>query len=100
MDIGMLWYDDTKRTLDEKIARAVEHYKTKYGAVPTVCFVNPELLPKASGVELAGVQLRAARTVLMNHFWLGVGDAVVKNGNGNGGARGKSGNGPRRKHKV
>ena len=41
MDIGMLWYDDDhKRPIGEKVARAVEHYKTKYGVVPTVCFAN------------------------------------------------------------
>jgi hypothetical protein len=76
MDIGMLWYDDTKRDLDTKVARAVEHYKTKYGAVPTVCFVNPGVLAaKDSPETAAGLSLRPARTVLPNHFWIGVGEA-------------------------
>ncbi|MGH2522558.1 MAG: hypothetical protein ACRDH2_08645 [Anaerolineales bacterium] len=81
MDIGMLWYDDTKRDLPAKVARAVEHYKMKYGATPTVCFVHPDMLPNGSERELvAGVQLRAARAVLKNHFWIGVGDGAAKNG--------------------
>jgi hypothetical protein len=92
MDIGMLWYDDDhKRPIGEKVARAVEHYKAKYGVTPTVCFANPATLqdaPDAAG----GVQLRSARNVLVNHFWIGVGDAGT-NGNGKHGA---NGNGARR----
>ena len=86
MDIGMLWYDDTKRDLDTKVARAVEHYKTKYGAMPTVCFVNPALLAAKDGQvrpeTAAGLSLRPARTVLPNHFWIGVGEAGVAPSNG------------------
>jgi hypothetical protein len=88
MDIGMLWYDDdTKRPLDAKVASAVEYFKNKYGATPTVCFVHPSMLPAerarspestlsaAEGLRVsAGVQLRPMRTVMINHFWLGVGD--------------------------
>lgn len=84
MDIGMLWYDDTKRDLDTKVARAVEHYKTKYGATPTVCFVNPDLLTAKDGQAqpdmAAGLSLRPARTVLPNHFWIGVGETAQTNG--------------------
>lgn len=84
MDIGMLWYDDTKRDLDTKVARAVEHYKTKYGATPTICFVNPGLLAAKDGQArpetAAGLSLRPARTVLPNHFWIGVGEATQTNG--------------------
>ena len=86
MDIGMLWYDgDTKRTLDAKVASAVEYYRTKYGATPTVCFVHPSMLTSAQAAS-AGVQLRPARVVMVNHFWLGVGEntssAEPQRGNG------------------
>jgi len=77
MDIGMLWYDDdAKRKLGDKVARAAEYYKTKYGAMPTVCFVNPGMLTDAPEMT-AGVQLRPARSVLVNHFWVGVDDATT-----------------------
>lgn len=87
MDVGMLWFDDdAKRPLNDKVARAVEHYKTKYGATPTVCFVNPSMLSKDAPELAAGVQLRPARTVLFNHFWVGVGEASAlpetRNSNG------------------
>ena len=76
MEIGMLWFDDdAKRTLQEKVSRAVEHYRTKYGAAPNVCFVNPAMIP--GGPALAGgVQMRPAKSVMPNHFWLGVGEAT------------------------
>ena len=85
MDIGMLWYDDdNKRSLSEKVARAVDFYKTKYGSLPTVCFINPATLKDKAAPETAGgVQLRSARNVLVDHFWLGVGETNGKlSGNG------------------
>jgi hypothetical protein len=84
MDIGMLWYDDdNKRPFGEKVAHAVDYYKAKYGGVPTVCFVNPSAL-KDSPDTAAGVQIRAARNVMVDHFWLGVGET-----NGGGRANGR-----------
>jgi hypothetical protein len=97
MEIGMLWYDgDPKRSLDAKVASAVEYYKTKYGSAPTVCVVHPSMLAagetprqdsaasrreRSKGREVApkdlsalGVQLRTAPTILINHFWLGIGE--------------------------
>jgi hypothetical protein len=73
MDIGLLWYDDdAQRRLDERVARAVAHYRTRYGVLPTVCFVNPKMM--SEGPEMAaGVQLRPASTVMINYFWIGVG---------------------------
>ena len=35
----------------------------------------------------AGVQIRSARNVMLDHFWLGVGEA---NGNGNGHSNGRA----------
>ena len=78
MDTGMLWYDDTKRDLNSKLARAVEHYKTKYSDTPTLCFVNPAMLGKDVPDTAAGLALRPSRTVLPNHFWIGVGEVKTK----------------------
>jgi hypothetical protein len=76
MDIGMLWYDDdAKRRLDEKVARAVEFYRSKYGVQPTECYVHPGMLAEGQPATAAGVRLRPNRTVIKNHFWLGVGKA-------------------------
>ncbi len=75
MDVGMLWRDEAEgRTLDEKVARAADYYRRKYGAAPTVCVVNPRMLPPDADVA-GGLRLVGARTVQVNHFWLGVNDA-------------------------
>ena len=89
MDIGMLWFDDdAKRSLGDKVARAVDYYKTKYGTVPTICFVNPATLKTKDAPDTAGgVQLRSARNVLVDHFWIGVAES---NGNGNGHGNGRA----------
>ena len=76
MEVGMLWYDDTKKELSEKVARAVEYYTSKYGVAPTLCFVNPNMLRQAE--VMGSVQVRPARTVLSNHFWVGVGETAVQ----------------------
>lgn len=76
MDIGMLWFDDdAKRQLDEKVARAAEYYRAKYGVAPTECYVHPGMLAAGQPATAAGVRLRPNRTVIKNHFWLGVGEA-------------------------
>ncbi len=86
MDIGMLWYDDdAKRKLDEKVARAVEYYRAKYGVQPTECYVHPGMLAEGQPKIAAGVRLRTSGTVIKNHLWLGVDD----NGIGPERARGK-----------
>ena len=76
MDIGMLWYDDDRqRTLDQKVARAVEYYASKYGSRPNLCHVNPGMLPAGATIA-AGVRVMPARMVMANHFWLGVAEAA------------------------
>jgi hypothetical protein len=77
MDIGMLWYDDDgKRQLDEKVARAAEYYRAKYGVQPTECYVNPGMLGEGQPPLAAGLRLRPNRTIIKNHFWLGIGEGA------------------------
>ncbi len=72
MNIGMLWFDnDRKVDLAVKIKRATSYYKEKYGQTPNVCFVHPSMIPKEGNSE-AGIELRTTRSVLPNHFWLGI----------------------------
>ena len=72
MNIGMLWFDnDAKVDLTAKLKRASEYYQQKYGRAPNLCFVHPSMLgvnpPPNNGIEL-----RTTRSVLPNHFWLGI----------------------------
>ena len=76
MHTGMLWHDnDPKRTLEQKIARAIDYYNKKYGRKPELCLVNPSM---ATADDLSSVDhlitVRAWRPVLPNHLWIGMED--------------------------
>jgi hypothetical protein len=97
MNLGMLWFDnDPKVTLDIKVQRAAAYYRHKYGKTPTLCFVHPTMFPgpRENGANAAtaqptgdaspqnesimagGVEVRKNRSVLPNHFWLGINGSV------------------------
>jgi hypothetical protein len=76
MNIGMLWFDnDPKADLLVKIGRAADYYQGKYGQHPNLCFVHPNMVKET--VKPAGIELRTSRTVLPNHFWIGVGTTAA-----------------------
>ncbi|UCC54648.1 MAG: hypothetical protein JSV68_11895 [Anaerolineaceae bacterium] len=71
MRVGMLWLDtDRSRSLNEKVKLAAEYYEEKYGRMPDLCLVNNGAINNEEKVGL--VKIEAARTVLPNHFWLGM----------------------------
>lgn len=71
MNVGMLWLDDDqKRPLEEKVLRAVNYYQEKYGHLPELCLVNPQMLPQEK--EVGQVRVKPKNTVLIHHFWLGM----------------------------
>jgi hypothetical protein len=72
MNVGMLWFDnDSKADLGIKINRAADYYRNKYGCTPNLCFVHPSMLG-ANPIYGTNVEVRTTRSVLPNHFWLGV----------------------------
>lgn len=84
MEIGMLWFDAGPASVKEKIARAAEFYAAKYGEKPSVCLVHPDTLGKFEG-QVGGVRLLAERSILPNHFWIGVDESPAEaepSGNG------------------
>jgi len=74
MDVGMLWFDnDANAALDVKVKRAASYYQKKYGQFPNLCFVHPSMLSQNKAPKKAsGVEIRSSRSLLPNHFWLGV----------------------------
>ena len=69
--VGMLWFDDTpQRPLHDKLELAVQHYQSKYGNSPNICYVHPSVL--AGGAAGSRVQVVAAQFILPHHFWIGV----------------------------
>ena len=74
MKTGLLWFDDDPRKqLEEKVHRAAVYYERKYGQSPNLCFVHPSLLNGNGKTKKAGkVEIRAGRSILPDHLWLGV----------------------------
>jgi hypothetical protein len=73
MTTGMLWYD-TDRTLDlaARLERAANHYRSKYGAQPNLCFLHPSATGADTPSRVGSIELRTDRAVLPGHLWLGV----------------------------
>jgi len=94
MNVGMLWFDNDQRiALEKKVERAVEYYQEKYGQVPTLCIVHPSMLTTIMAIQnkgisatsppekyfAAGVEVRTNRSILPNHFWIGVNGVAESN---------------------
>lgn len=73
MHTGMLWYDDSQTSLALKIQKAVDYYQKKYGRLPDLCLVHPNML-KDTKTDESKVTVRAYRPVLPGHIWIGVED--------------------------
>lgn len=72
MQEGLLWFDsDKKRNLANKVARAADRYRFKFGHRPNICYVHASMLDNGS-VELDGVRVVPAYNVLKHHFWIGI----------------------------
>jgi hypothetical protein len=87
MELGMLWFDgESQRPLQERLDRAARYYAQKYGRAANTCYVHPSTIGGVGGAAesrpskreqcIAGLTVRASRTVLTNHFWLGVEEQV------------------------
>lgn len=75
MKTGMLWLDaDARRTLDEKVERAVDYYRQKYGTMPDLCLVNTTTFTEEE-LKVGPVKVQRTRSVLPHHFWVGVSTA-------------------------
>ena len=82
MNVGLLWYDsDSSRTLEDKIGRAAQRYREKYGRWPNTCFVHPKAMVEQAESEKriacrlesgqATVLIKSAPNILVHHLWLG-----------------------------
>ncbi len=71
MEFGMLWLDDdAKRPFEDKVKRAAEYYKGKYGRKPDFCLVNQKTVKEA--VNLGKISVVPDRSISPNHFLIGL----------------------------
>jgi len=73
MHTGMLWFDDSSATLNSKIQKAADYYHKKYGRLPDLCLVHPNML-KDVKLDEEKITVRPYRPVLPGHIWIGVED--------------------------
>ncbi len=73
MHTGMLWFDDSKEPLLNKIQKGVEYYVKKYGRQPDLVLVHPNTL-KDVKLDESKITIRPYRPVLPGHIWIGVED--------------------------
>jgi len=78
MEIGLLWFDDSKdKSLATKVYEATAAYCAKprfAGKTPNVCYVHPSALPEVPETRLNGMRIVAAPTVAPHHLFVGVED--------------------------
>lgn len=73
MEVGLLWYDDSKADFATKVEEAAKRYREKFGKRPNRCYVNPASLPgKGKGFSPDGIKMVTRDSILPHHFWLGV----------------------------
>jgi hypothetical protein len=77
VEVGLLWFDDSKRkTLETKVNEAKAAYCAKprfAGQTPDVCYVHPSMLQEEqNSIQLNGVRITAAATILPHHLFIGV----------------------------
>ncbi len=73
MHTGLLWFDnDPRTTLSVKIQKAMDYYNKKFGRKPNLCLVHPSMMEAQKGqIELDKLVVRAYRSVMPGHFWIG-----------------------------
>jgi hypothetical protein len=72
MNVGMLWFENDKgKPVERRIAEAVAFYRQKYGKEPNLCMVHTGEAPEGQR-WIDGVEVKGNRSVLPNHYWVGV----------------------------
>lgn len=75
MHTGMLWFDNSKNTLGNKIRKGVDYYTKKYGRQPDMILVHPSMMGKFPRTfVLRTLTIRPYRPVLPGHIWIGIED--------------------------
>jgi len=89
MDIGMLWFDNDKKTsIPSKVERAARYYQKKYGKNPDLCYVHPKMVKLNNGgkknskktagqkpIKIGRILVLKNEKVLPDHFWIGISTA-------------------------
>ena len=87
MEIGMLWFDNDKKTsIPSKVEKAARYYHKKYGVNPDLCYIHPKTVKGGNGgngqfrkktgqepYKIGKILVLKNEKVLPDHFWIGKG---------------------------
>jgi hypothetical protein len=87
MEIGMLWFDNDKKTsIPSKVEKAARYYQDKYGVSPDLCYVHPKTVKEGKRgngkakksvrqetLTIGKIRVLKNEKVLPDHFWIGKG---------------------------
>ena len=72
MDIGLLWYDNSKNSVTDKVQQAAAHYEKKFGQSANYCMIHPSMLAeKEADLHLEQIAIECNNAVLPHHYWIG-----------------------------
>lgn len=104
MHSGLLWFDGSKKPIEQKIEDAARRYREKFGQPPNTAFIHPSdflefqknikkgknqrfELPEEVDVSTlpsieitpqmkkdSSLQVKPKSTIMQNHVWLGLAD--------------------------
>lgn len=78
MEPGMLWFDESKSTLEDKVKKAAAYFKKKYSKDATVCLVHASMMPEGqTAPNVEGITVKPWKAVVPSHLFLGV-EAVIE----------------------
>lgn len=69
MNVGMLW-TGSGGDIKTEMRLAINHYRTKFRAQPTICWVNPT--DYFEGLEGLGISINQDPIINTGDLWLGV----------------------------
>lgn len=68
VSLGWLWFDnDAKLSLEDKVDRAAQRFRQKFGRGPQLCYVNPGALDH-SPTRCGQLVVHGASNILPGHF--------------------------------
>lgn len=73
MQTGMLWFDNSELTLQQKIEKAIAYYEKKHGRKPELCLIHPSIIPvDGVQVEIEGLVIKSYKYIVPGHLWVGI----------------------------
>ncbi len=83
MKSGLLWYDNSTKTITQKIEEAAKRYNEKFGSPPDRCYINANDIPSGNPENLpviathSGIEIASSKTIMPNYVWLGIAEEGI-----------------------